>query len=149
MLCHLDNLLNNIKPLTTAISKRWKNKIFHHLKHFRIILLVPMSWSERSTPFKYLLYLSMALGWWTVMSFYTLPLLNFLIAETLLLALSRVVTMDTALLSTHYKTRQGGSLSQCIFPLSNLFAHCLGSFRIYLSYFLSFHGFSSLPRSRC
>ena len=33
-----------------------------------------------------------------------------------------LVTIDTALLSTHCKARQGGSLSQCILPLSNFFA---------------------------
>ena len=40
-----------IKPLTKAISMRWKNKVFHHRKYLRITLLVPMSWCERSTPF--------------------------------------------------------------------------------------------------
>ena len=119
-----------MKPLTIAISMRWKNKVFHHRKHLRITLLVPMRWSEWSTPFIYLLYLSMALGWSTITLVHTLSVLVFLSVGTLSLALSRVVSTDTTLLSIHYKQRQGGTLSQRILPLSCFFAHCYPFFML-------------------
>ena len=66
----------------------------------------------------------MALGWSTITLVHTLSVLVFLSVGTLSLALSRVVSTDTTLLSIHYKQRQGGTLSQRILPLSCFFAHC-------------------------
>ena len=78
----------------------------------------------------YLLYLSMALGWLTIRLLHTLAVLVFLKVGTLSLALSRVVSTYTTLLSIYCKQRQGPTLCQRILPLSFFFAHCLPFFML-------------------
>ena len=69
------------------------------------------------------------------MSFHTLPLLDFRMAETLSLALLRVVTIDTALLSTVTKQGRVGAFPIAYFYfLISLPIVCF-YFSIYLSYF--------------
>ena len=46
---------NKMKLLTTAISMRWKNKVFHHSTHFRWVLNVERIWSDLSTAFIFML----------------------------------------------------------------------------------------------
>jgi hypothetical protein len=65
-----------------------------------------------------------------LVNYYISPYITCLSVGTLSLALSRVVSTDTILLSIHYKQRQGGTLSQCILPLFCFFSHCCPFFML-------------------
>ena len=113
-----------IKLLTTPMSIRWKKGVFHHLVHLRCTLWVASIWSDRSTAFIYWLYIAKTWGWRTSTVFHT-PFLFFTLRFTWTesLALPVVVIAVTTLLSTHCKTRQGGSLCHRIVPLALFFPH--------------------------
>ena len=46
---------NKMKLLITAISVRWKNKVFHHRTHFGWVLNAERIWSDLSTAFIFML----------------------------------------------------------------------------------------------
>ena len=80
-------------PFTIAMSTIWKNRVFHHFLLFRNTLFFARAWSDWSTPFINLLYLSIAFGCFTFSSAFHLPSLSlyFLVTVTVSFALSMVV----------------------------------------------------------
>ena len=111
-----------MKLLTTAISMRWENEVFHHRTHFLWVLNAERIWSDLSTALIFMLYVLKIVGCFTSLSPHSPSVLTLQVTWPCSFALPTVVIMDTTL-STHWSTRQGGSLTQRILPRSRPLAH--------------------------